>query len=366
MKKFFKEQILFPKRFGFMPYFWTLSLIILTSQMLFNNGNFDWFSLFLILIFLKLYRDGYENQPLLTFDIIGQLLLSIYFSFTHDMGTLFLFTAWEIGSVRITQKKFHFYTLIYLLLITIPLGFNMIYHFNHYDSFGVIVTITFAIGSPFAARSLSNSYRRLASLNQNNKRLESIIRQNERSRIAKDLHDNLGQSFSLITLKTELADKLIDKNVEQAHSELKDIAKTSRANLTLVRQIVADLNEKTIAAAMIEEENNLQSVKIHLSSDNEDISEHWPKNIQNILASVIKEASTNIIRHSMADYVSFQFNEDNNCFYLTISDNGVGYSKIRRNAFGIQGMRQRIEDIKGTLEIQSKKGTTILIKVPKE
>lgn len=366
MKSFLEHQILYPKRFGFMPYFWTLALLIFAIQALLTTKHFDWISLILVIIFLKLYRDGYEIHPLLPFDILGQLVIAAYLSFTIGMGTLFIFTAWEIGSLHLTPKKFYQYTSIYLITSLSVIGTDMILNPHNYDTFGLIITFTFAIGSPFAARSLGNSYRRLASLNQNNKRLESIIRQNERSRIAKDLHDNLGQSFSLITLKTELADKLIDKNTVKAHSELKDIAQTSRNDLNLVRQIIDDLNKKTIAAAMVEEEKNLQIVHITLNSNNESITEHWPKDIQNILASTIKEASTNIIRHSKASRAHFQFDEDDNFLYLKISDDGIGYTKVRDNAFGIAGMTQQIEKIKGDIKINSEKGTTISIKIPKE
>ncbi|USQ67717.1 histidine kinase [Companilactobacillus allii] len=242
---------------------------------------------------------------------------------------------------------------------------NSIINYKSSDIYGLIITFLFAFGSPFAARSLGNTYQRSYRLKQNNKRLETIIKQNERERIAKDLHDDLGQSFSLITLKAELADKLIDKNVTQARKEIKDIATTSRENLTLVRQIVSDLNRKSIAEAMIEEENHLKLVNIIQQSYNEKVSTTWPLEIQNVLAAIIKESSTNIIKYSKADTAIFDFNEDDKYYYLNIKDDGIGYKNVRKDSFGLSGMSQRLSDINGEITISSKQGTTLKIKIQK-
>lgn len=363
---FLEHHILFPKRFGIMPYFWAFSLIALTGQVLFDKNKFNWILFILLIIFLKLYRDGYEINRFLLIQIIGQLIITTYLVYEYSLGTLFIYTAWEIGSLPFKKKQFYEYTAIYLLFSVFCIIGNSIVNYASYGVYGLIITSIFAFGSPFAARSLGNTYRRLYRLKQNNKRLETIIKQNERERIAKDLHDNLGQSFSLITLKAELAGKLIDKNSEQARQEIKDIATPSRNDLSLVRKIVSDLNQKSIAEAMIEEENNLRLVNIIQQSNNEKISVKWPSKTQNVIAAIIKEASTNIIRYSKAHLVTFDFNEDDNNYYLNISDNGVGYKSIRKDSFGLTGMSQRLSDINGTINIDSNDGTILKIKVQKE
>ncbi|MCP6717894.1 histidine kinase, partial [Klebsiella pneumoniae] len=72
------------------------------------------------------------------------------------------------------------------------------------------------------------SVERQRQLNQTNRRLKTIVERNERERIARDLHDTLGQSFSMITLKTELAKKLLVKAPEKVAPELDEIEQTSR------------------------------------------------------------------------------------------------------------------------------------------
>lgn len=364
--KFLEKHILFPKRFGIVPYFWTFSLITLSGQTLLNQKKFDWILFILLIIFLKLYRDGYVINQLLSLQLIGQLIIAIYLTYNYGLGTLFVYTAWEMGSLPLKDKQFYRYTTIYLIFGISCIIWEFLTHYSDYQTFDFTMSTIFLIGSPFAARSLGNNYRRVYSLKQNNKRLETIIKQQERERIAKDLHDNLGQSFSLITLKAELADKLIDKNSNQARQEIKDIATASRENLSMVRKIVSNLNQKSIAEAMIEEETNLRLVNIMQQSNNEKISVTWPASIQNVLAAIIKEASTNIIRYSKAHIAMFDFKEDASNYYLFIKDDGVGYKDNQQDSFGITGMAQRLSDIHGTIAIESNSGITLKIKVQKD
>lgn len=363
--KFLEKHILFPKRFGIIPYFWVFSLIVLSSETLIKY-KFHWILFSLLLIFLKLYRDGYVINRWLPIQITGQLLITTYLVYQYGLETLFIYTAWEIGSLPFKKSQFYKYTALYLVFSVFCIIGDSIYNFEQYQLFGIIITMFFAIGSPFAARSLGNSYRRLYSLKQNNKRLETIIKQQERERIAKDLHDNLGQSFSLITLKAELANKLIDKNPNQARQEIKDIAAASRENLAMVRKIVSDLNQKSIAEAMIEEERNLHLVNIMQSSHNEKISVNWPIPIQTALAAIIKEASTNIIRYSQAHIATFDFDEDDENYYLSIKDDGVGYQQGQKDSFGITGMAQRLASINGTIAIESNQGIVLKTKIQKD
>jgi len=373
MKKFIERNILFPKRLGFMPYFWVFSLFLMAGQLLSSKQIFDWLDVFLVIIFLKFYHDGYWVHRFNWLDILVQLSIAVYFSikFPSGGGVFFVYTAWEIGSLPFKQKKFLYYYFAYLIVgITCLSSFFLftsksIMDFNF--GFGVVISLTFTIGSPLAARSLANSYRRRFKTSQNNKRLESIIRQNERDRISQDLHDNIGQSFSIITLKSELASKLIDKNPQKAQQQLIDIAKTSREDLNLVRQIVANLNEKTIASVMIEEDNNLEVAGIRQISINEDSSGNWPKNIQHVISAVIKETTTNVIRYSKADVMKLVFEEDTDNYLLDISDDGIGFKDPSdHKSYGLSGINNRLIEINGHVEISSHNGVIIKITVPKK
>ena len=252
---FFEKHIFFPKRFGIAPYFWLVFLIPTIYSLFPLNSWFDWLFILLLVIFLKAYRDGYEVHKFLTWDVFLQLLIACLFGIFQKNGYLFIFVAWEIGSLPVTKRLFYHYLTGYYVSVMISLG-AMLWttRFTHSSSYiNVGITIIAAIITPLAAKSVGESYRRIYRLNQQNKRLEAVVRQNERDRIARDLHDHLGKAFSIISLKAELAEKLIAIDSRQATNELHDIAETSRKNLSLVRGIVSNLQERTIAQTMLEE-----------------------------------------------------------------------------------------------------------------
>src|SRR5699024_12771471 len=116
--------------------------------------------------------------------------------------------------------------------------------------------------------SLSKSYR----LGKQNNRLELIARHSERDRIAQQLHDNLGQSFSMLALKAELAEKLLEKDPVLAKQQLKDIAAASRQNLDLVREIVADMKHSKILQTFVIQQYNLGKSVILLNTKNTEMT----------------------------------------------------------------------------------------------
>ncbi|MGK9378758.1 sensor histidine kinase [Melissococcus plutonius] len=365
---FLKQHILFPARFGFIPYFWLVFLFPVVIQLFSLDTSIKWLFFILLVIFLKAYRDGYEVQKYLSVDIVIQSIVACLFGIFQYNSYLFIFTALEIGFLPITKRIFYKYLTIYYLCSAVSLASVLLTTRIRDGAFFVGISIAFimALSTPLAAKALSESNRKIYRLDKQNRRLETIIRQNERERIARDLHDNLGQAFSIITLKSELAEKLLDHDLKQTKNELKDIADTSRKNLTLVRSIVANLQERTLAETMLEEEKNLQIANILLLSSGELETEIWPIDIQNTLSAVIKEAVTNIIRHSQATLTEIHFSESHINYLTTIKDNGKGFHVIKEGTYGLSGMRTRVTAKKGTIQINSRQGTMITITFSKE
>ncbi|AKP67754.1 sensor histidine kinase [Companilactobacillus ginsenosidimutans] len=366
MKQFLYKHFLFDKSYGLMGYFWLIALALFSVPIVIAIHDFPkWIAIVLLLIYAKFYRDSYYDDKFQIIKVLTQLCIVGIISDTAGNGTLYIFMAWQLGSMTISTKKFYWFTGLYLLITVSSLTFSLSLN-NGLSIYDYLLALFFAIGSPFAARSLKNTYRRRSQLSQNNARLETVIKQAERSRIAKDLHDTLGQSFSIITLKAELAEKLMSKDQAKASQELQDIAMTSRENLNVVRQIVADLNKQTIAEAMVIEEKNLKAASIFMQSQNENISSNWPDNVQNTLAGIIKESVTNIIRYSKANLAIFSFNQSKDSYLLEIKDNGTGIQTNRDNSFGIKGMQQSVRAMGGTINLQNNNGTVINISLPKE
>ncbi|MEO2872952.1 sensor histidine kinase, partial [Lacticaseibacillus paracasei] len=192
-------------------------------------------------------------------------------------------------------------------------------------------------------------------------------RRGERERIARDLHDTLGQSFSMITLKTELAKKLLVKAPDRVAQELDDIAQTSRDDLQLVRSIVNDLHQQSLSEMMLMQGKNLAEANVVLLTSGESEAAEWPTKVQIRLSAVISEAITNVIRHAHAHQVEMIFEQNPNDYLVEIQDDGHSKSYKRTGSNGISGMQQRMKEVNGTFTINhNRQGTQVSLTLPKE
>lgn len=199
-----------------------------------------------------------------------------------------------------------------------------------------------------------------------NKRISELVKMEERQRISRDLHDTLGQKLSLIGLKSDLADKLITKNPEQARLEIQDVQQTARIALKEVRELVTQMRG-------IKLEDELHRIKqILKAADIEFILEGNTKLVntsliaENVISMCVKEAITNVVKHSNASQCRLIIQPSETEITVKIKDNGVGIKNgnSNNNGHGIQGMRERLEFVNGSLEVLTDQGTTVIIKVP--
>ncbi|GET13518.1 hypothetical protein SN811_20180 [Ligilactobacillus agilis] len=213
----------------------------------------------------------------------------------------------------------------------------------------------------------SERWRRHIQIVQDNERLTYIVKKAERERIAQELHDNLGQSFSVLALKAELAKKLLVKDPTLASQQLDDIAKTARADLDLVREIVAGLRKDLLVQTLAQESINLKLVRIGLKTEGEKIALNWPEDIQELSAQVIKEVTTNCIRHSGARYLTIIFSQDDANYYLKASDDGQGFkAKPFKETYGLSGIQKRVASFGGEVSFQNQSGAVIELSLPKK
>ena len=188
-------------------------------------------TLILLIIFVKVYRDCFlARDKGVVINIFCQLILAATFSFFARYPFLYIYTGFIIGTFSINMKNAKLVIVPYYVLSTISL--YLAYPLPNMavgDVPAAIINYLFIFGTIPASNSLSKSYR----LGKQNNRLELIARHSERDRIAQQLHDNLGQSFSMLALKAELAEKLLEKDPVLAKQQLKDIASASRSKFRL-------------------------------------------------------------------------------------------------------------------------------------
>ncbi|MBS0569088.1 MAG: sensor histidine kinase [Proteobacteria bacterium] len=180
----------------------------------------------------------------------------------------------------------------------------------------------------------------------------------ERERIGRDLHDLLGHTLSLITLKSELANRLFDRDAAGAKREMADVERVARDALAQVRRAVTGIRAAGIAAELASGKLLLESNGVRLDYALADAN--LPVDVETALAMTVREALTNIQRHARATHASVALECEDNRLVLRIADNGRGGDIVPGN--GLTGMRERLDAIGAELRVDSQRGhgTTII------
>jgi two-component system sensor histidine kinase DesK len=192
--------------------------------------------------------------------------------------------------------------------------------------------------------------------------LEYVSRERERERIARDLHDVLGHTLSSIALKAELAEKLLAANkLERAEKELAEISETARTTLADVRQTVTGYRSGNLRSELTMAKHSLSTADIECQLP-ENLSFRISRELENLLSLVMREAVTNVIRHSQASKCEIQFFNKNRRWHLLVVDNGIGWQGQYGN--GLSGMKERLAFHSGKLLLQpANPGTKLVAEV---
>ncbi|MFC9221184.1 sensor histidine kinase [Streptomyces hygroscopicus] len=171
----------------------------------------------------------------------------------------------------------------------------------------------------------------------------------ERLRLARDLHDLLGHSLSLITLKSELAGRMLLDKPEQAARQVADIERVSRQALVDVREAVSGFRRPTLEAEVAGARTALAAAGI--TADLHRVGTHHPDlppDQEGALAWALREAVTNVVRHSGARRCAVTLDETGDELCLTVSDDGRGPTGPHGN--GLTGLAERLQLADGRLE----------------
>lgn len=206
--------------------------------------------------------------------------------------------------------------------------------------------------------------RHNAELRLSQTEVRRLARIAERERIARDLHDVLGHALSMIAVKSELAERLVERDPDQARAEIRSMGDSARQSLTEVREAISNYRQQSIADALEHSRLSLQVAAISARIDGlpDAALAVLPERTQSMLALVLREAVTNIIRHSNARHCHIRLTSRGDTLELFVDDDGGG--QIRMDGNGIQGMRARIESLGGSLEIGATSPSSLTARVP--
>lgn len=200
-----------------------------------------------------------------------------------------------------------------------------------------------------------------ARLHLKQEEIERLAKTAERERIARDLHDLLGHTLSLSVLKARLANKLIGKDSERARQEIAEIEQISHDALQEVRDAVRGYRTVGFGGELENARLALEAADITSEFTTSDLD--LDPVSDSILAMTLREAITNVVRHSGATYCHVALNESGSTTNLSVSDNGRGGVFVEGS--GLNGMRERLIASGGELGIDSTDGMAISASLPR-
>ena len=345
------------KRLGFTPYAWLIYLTFFFGQPIAAHGSWpQWLATILgVAIFLPLYFAGYWLGGRRRLWIITAIALlgAVYAPFNPGASVFFVYAA-SFAAFAGTPA----FAARVLALIVVAIGIeSFLLHLSPWF-WGIAIMLTIVIGAvniQVAQRERSDARLRLA-----HDEIEHLARIAERERIARDLHDVLGHTLSVVVLKSELASRLVEQDPARAKKEMSEVETISRDALSEVRKAIGGYRSEGLKEELARAEAALKTAGVGVTSQLASVT--MPAAHETVLALALREAVTNVVRHAHARTCEIRLTQIPGGCRLEIRDDGRGGSAAEGN--GLRGMRERIESLGGTLARTTASGTALTITVP--
>nr|WP_108307061.1 sensor histidine kinase [Metalysinibacillus jejuensis] len=297
----------------------------------------------------------------ISFEMIVSLILIVFFGYVY----LAIFTAFSIGTIR---RPVGFYVM-YGLHVGFTIIATGVMFFVKFDILFsqlpfVVFTLIGVVLMPFTLYSKTRREKLEGQLETAKDRIAELIVFEERQRIARDLHDTLGQKLSMIGLKSDLAARLIERDKDQALHEIKEIRQTASIALKEVRELVANMRTTRFEDELMRVSQILDAAEMTFIFDGDVDKLDVPPLVENVLSMCLKEAVTNVVKHSNATKCEIAFHQNFKEVYLVVMDNGTGIVNKQKTGNGLKGMQERLEFINGSFKLENDSGTALTITIP--
>ena len=311
--------------------------------------------LFEYFVFLVLYFAGYFIRgPRILWIIAALDVLAIAGSYWNPAAaTFFVYGAAFVGNGFATRTAARVLAIQVLFgaLAGLALGADGFFYILSI----VISALIGALSIQARAREAGDARLRLAQ-----EAVERLAKLAERERIARDLHDLLGHTLSLVVLKSELARKLMPRDPARAMQEIAEIERISRQGLADVREAVTGYRSSGLAAEIEHVRETLTAAGIDTTIEARPVTLAPAQ--ESALSLALREAATNVIRHAAATKCHIKFHAQDGSALMEVQDDGRGGDAPFGN--GLSGMRERIHALGGALRRESADGTRLMISLP--
>ena len=357
---------IFPKNTGLSLYIWIIFCVLPFYFIFKSSATFDiLIGILMVFLFFIAYRLSFISKSWLVYVWVSiEMSISIFMTLFFGYVYFALFLAFFIGNIHHKVGFFILYG-IHLLstIVTITIGFFLTPDLFIFQLPFIIISLIGVILLPFNLYNRSKREKLEVMLDDANTKLILV---EERQRIARDLHDTLGQKLSLIGLKSDLAGKLITSNPKTAKREVADIHQTARVALKEVRELVSNMRGVKLEDELIRIEQMLTAAQMNYNINGNRQLSNIPLLIENVLSMCLKEAVTNVVKHSQASTCTITIKQAPEETIIKVKDDGIGITESLKTfkGHGLRGMKERLEFLNGQLDITSSNGTVLNIRMP--
>lgn len=190
-----------------------------------------------------------------------------------------------------------------------------------------------------------------------NAQINLLLAENERSRIGQDLHDSLGHTFAMLSVKTDLALQLFQMEAyPQVEKELREIHQISKDSMNEVRTIVENLKSRTLASELETVKKMLEIAGIEVEIANQLDTASLTQELESTASMILLELVTNIIKHAQASKAYLKLERTEKELILTMRDDGCGFTSIKGDE--LHTIRERVLPFSGEVNVISQKQPT--------
>ena len=282
----------------------------------------------------------------------------LYYPLNQGAYVLFVFP-FAMLCLVLTRLRTVFLVLIAMMAGVVAEAWYLGHSFGTAESVLLYCVIFGLSNFSFAQQERANSL-----LARANAEIERLSQEAERERIARDLHDLLGHTLTVITMKLDLARRLLAQDSGRARNEIVEAEQTARNALAEVREAVSGYRAAGLDAEISRARQSLLSANVKLTTAIEPV--HLPSSQTNVICLALREAVTNIARHAHATLCRVALFVRDGTIHFTIEDDGVG-GQIREGN-GLRGMRERLQSIGGAMKLtgSANGGTSLELTLPAE
>jgi two-component system sensor histidine kinase DesK len=356
-------------------YVWLLYSVFFFIEPIFRHSAVYWFECVgIYAVFLLLYVGCMRAETprtsafwALSFGALGVLT----YPFNSGASTFFIFMAAVLPLCAPSMKMVAAALTIECLVV----GAEGTYFHVYWIS--IASTVMFIIVLGISNFFVGQQKRADCKLRMAHEEIEQLAAMAERERIARDLHDVLGHTLSVIVLKAELAGRLLEDGAAQdprrAAREIADVENTARTALKEVREAIGGYRAQGLAAELEQARRTLDAAGVALRCaattpelPDGSANRAVPMTVsqETVLSLAVREAVTNIVRHAEATECRVSISTTSGFHALEVEDDGV--HRIEREGNGLRGMRERVVALGGVFSIESGSGTRLLIRLPIE